>query len=91
MLNLFLDLSDVEEGGETYFPDLDISIQPRRGKAVLWANTLDSAPGSEVDLRIKHEARPVTKGRKFAANAWIHQFNFKIPNLWGCTGAFDVL
>jgi hypothetical protein len=25
-----IDLSDVEEGGETYFPDLDIAVKPKR-------------------------------------------------------------
>jgi prolyl 4-hydroxylase len=62
-----------------------------RGKALLWANTEDSDPGSSLELRSRHEAKPVLKGRKYAANAWVHQYNFKIPNLWGCTGAFDVI
>jgi hypothetical protein len=31
----------------------------------------------------------VIKGTKFAANAWIHQFDYSEPNIWGCTGAFD--
>lgn len=43
----------------------------------------------EIDERTIHEARPVLKGKKFAANAWIHLYNFKQSNLWGCTGAFD--
>jgi hypothetical protein len=36
-----------------------------------------------------HEARPVVVGTKFAANTWIHQYDFKKANLWGCTGTFD--
>lgn len=31
-------LNDIETGGETYFPDLDVSIQPRRGRMVVWHN-----------------------------------------------------
>lgn len=28
-------------------------------------------------------------GRKYAANSWIHLFDYMRPNLWGCTGVFD--
>jgi prolyl 4-hydroxylase len=38
-----------------------------------------------------HEAKPVLKGKKIAANSWIHLFNYEVPNLWGCTGSFDEL
>jgi prolyl 4-hydroxylase len=48
---------------------------------------LDSDP-TRQDPRTHHQALPVTKGTKFAANAWIHLFDYKMPNLWGCTGAF---
>ena len=37
------------------------------------------------------QARPVISGKKFAANSWIHLYDYEIPNLWGCTGTFDVL
>mgnify|MGYP005993173991 FL=1 len=38
-----------------------------------------------------HEAKPVIKGTKYAANSWIHLYNYAKSNLWGCTGAFDDL
>ena len=90
ILTFFLYLSDVEEGGETAFPSLNITVAPRRGKALLWPSTLDEAP-EEVDSRTIHAALPVIRGTKYAANSWIHLFNFRIPNLWGCTGTFDIL
>jgi hypothetical protein len=37
------------------------------------------------------QARPVIKGRKYAANSWIHLYDYEHSNLWGCTGTFDVL
>jgi hypothetical protein len=37
------------------------------------------------------KAKPVIKGRKFAANSWLHLYDFAKPNLWGCTGTFDDL
>ncbi len=80
------------EGGETHFPRVlgvggasSIKIKPELGKAVLWANTLNSNPQS-IDERTYHEALPVVKGIKYAANAWIHNYDYETPNLWACTG-----
>jgi prolyl 4-hydroxylase len=88
ILTFFLYLSDVEEGGETNFPDLGIAVTPKRGRALLWPSVLDEDP-TKIDPRTVHEARPVIKGRKFAANSWIHLYDYRKPNLWGCTGVFD--
>ena len=90
IMTFFLYLSDVEEGGETAFPLMNIAVKPQKGKALLWANTLNHSP-SDMDQRTMHEARPVVRGKKFAANSWIHMYNFETPNLHGCTGAFDQL
>lgn len=90
ILTFFLYLSDVEEGGETAFPTLGISIKPKKGKALLWPSVMSDDP-LLIDQRTMHEARPVIKGKKYAANAWIHLFDFAIPNLWGCTGTFDMI
>ena len=90
ILTFFLYLSDVEEGGETAFPSLGLSVQPKKGKALLWPSTLDSDPSRQEPTTI-HEARPVIKGVKYAANSWIHLYNYEVPNLWGCTGTFDEL
>ena len=39
---------------------------------------------SVKDYRTRHEALPVEKGRKFAANAWIHLFNNVEAQKQGC-------
>jgi len=88
ILTFFLYLSDVDEGGETAFPLLNIAVKPKKGKALLWPSVMDNDPESQ-DPRTTHEAKPVLKGTKFAANAWIHLYDFATPNLWGCTGTFD--
>jgi prolyl 4-hydroxylase len=88
VLTFFLYLSDVDEGGETNFPNLNVAVKPKRGKAVLWPSVKDSDPG-QIDWRTRHEAKPVISGTKYGANSWIHMNNFRIPNLWGCTGSFD--
>ncbi|KAJ1403180.1 hypothetical protein B484DRAFT_475823 [Ochromonadaceae sp. CCMP2298] len=90
ILTFFLYLSDVEEGGETSFPSLNLSVKPKKGKALLWPSTLSAHP-SRKDPRTDHEAKPVTKGVKYAANSWVHLYNYHVPNLWGCTGVFDEL
>ena len=90
ILTFFLYLSDVEEGGETSFPLLGLSVKPKMGRALLWPSVLDEDPGA-IDPRTSHEARPVIRGRKYAANSWIHSHDYVKPNLWGCTGTFDEL
>jgi len=88
ILTFFLYLSDVEEGGETNFPTLNIAVKPKKGRALLWPSVLDSNL-NRIDSRTRHEAKPVIKGIKYAANAWIHLFNYAVPNLWACTGSID--
>ena len=91
ILTFFLYLSDVDEGGETGFPLIKgpdgepIAIKPKKGSALLWPSTKNDNP-EEIDHRTLHQAKPVIKGRKFAANTWIHLHNFEKSNLWGCTG-----
>jgi prolyl 4-hydroxylase len=94
ILTFFLYLSDVEEGGETGFPQLNngegIKVRPKKGSALLWPSTTNDNPEAIV-LRTLHQAHPVVRGRKFAANTWIHLYDFEHSNLWGCTGTFDTL
>eukprot|EP01034_Spumella_vulgaris_P025125 gene25125-31544_t len=86
VLTFFLYLSDVEEGGATHFPDLNLTITPKKGKAVLWPNTLATNPSAK-DTRMSHEAQKVTRGVKYAANVWIHLMEWDRPSLWACTGS----
>jgi len=84
---LFMYLNDVEGGGGTRFTDLPggkHTFMPALGKAILWPSVLDGNP-DVVDPRTHHEALPVTKGEKFGANIWIHQYDFKTPHRTGCT------
>ena len=97
VLTFFLYLSDVDEGGETCFGKLadadgnsPLCIKPKRGRALIWPSVLSDSLLKQ-DPRTMHQAQPVTKGVKYAANAWVHLYNFAVPNLWGCTGIFDTL
>lgn len=87
IFTLFAYLNDVPEGGGTTFTDLPtgpVTFQPEKGKAVLWPSVLADSPHAKDD-RTHHEALPVTKGEKFGANFWIHQYDFKGPHSKGCT------
>mmetsp|Transcript_10336 Transcript_10336/g.15539 ORF Transcript_10336/g.15539 Transcript_10336/m.15539 type:complete len:504 (-) Transcript_10336:508-2019(-) len=44
LLTAFLYLNDVEEGGGTNFPRLGITVNPKRGRLLLWPSVLDSDP-----------------------------------------------
>ena len=84
ILTFFLYLSDVEEAGGTGFRDLNITVTPKKGRALLWPSVLNFDP-MEKDGRTMHEAITVEKGTKFAANAWIHMFDFVEAHKKGCT------
>jgi prolyl 4-hydroxylase len=83
VLTLFLYLNTVEAGGETNFPDINVTITPKIGKAVLWPNVLDDDP-LKMDRRTAHEALPVEKGLKYGANLWIHQRDWREVAARGC-------
>jgi len=68
MLTLYLYLNDVENGGGTNFDQLDVTVMPKRGRALLWPSVLDSNPDVK-DGRTTHQALPVGKDSlKFGAN-----------------------
>ena len=55
--------NDVEAGGGTNFPGLDITVMPKRGRLLIWPHVLDSDPNKEDD-RTEHQALPVEAGIK---------------------------
>ncbi|KAM7361953.1 prolyl-4-hydroxylase-alpha MP [Cochliomyia hominivorax] len=65
-------LADVEEGGGTAFPFLNILVKPRKGSMLFWYNLHTSGDG---DYRTKHAACPVLKGSKWIANVWLRQYD----------------
>lgn len=86
-MTFFLYLNDMEEdsGGGTDFTKLGITVQPKRGRAVVFPHVLNEAP-DKVDTRTIHRALEV-KGEgsvKYGANAFIHQRDFKTPHANKC-------
>ena len=64
-------LNNVEEGGATEFPLLNISVKPKQGSLLVWQNVI--AGTNEVHKGTLHAGRPVTKGEKFAFNLWFRE------------------
>jgi prolyl 4-hydroxylase len=83
-LTILLYLNTVEEGGGTNFPNLNnMTVLPKRGRALIWPAVLDENPNVK-DPRTDHQALPIEKGVKFAATICPHQRNFKEPHARGC-------
>ncbi len=55
-------LNDNFVGGETYFPHLDISIKPKKGRLSIWHHTEDF----DLDWSLIHESKEIVEGEKFA-------------------------
>ena len=83
ILTVLLYLNDVPAGGGTNFPQLGITVLPKRGRALIWPSVLDDRPNA-VDTRTTHQALAVNEGIKYAANTWFHMRDFKTPNANEC-------
>ena len=60
-------LNNVDEGGETYFPKLDLRVQPKQGRAVVWYNLHPNGKGNHDTL---HWGTPVKQGEKYIITKW---------------------
>ena len=65
-------LNDVEDGGETHFPQLDITVKPKKGSMVIFQN-VDPEDDSVPLYTSLHAALPVISGFKWACNIWFHK------------------
>lgn len=64
-------LSDVDEGGETSFPNIEKTITPKKGKIVVFHNCHKGTDEPHPDSL--HGALPVIKGEKWAFNLWFRK------------------
>jgi hypothetical protein len=67
---VFCYLTDVESGGETDFPLLDVRVQPKQGRVVHFHNL--HANGMPDD-RTLHAGMPVIAGTKWLATLWTRE------------------
>lgn len=62
-MSAVLYLNDVEEGGETYFDQIDVTVSPKAGRLVLFPSTYPYS----------HEARNPLSGNKYVLVTWFGQ------------------
>jgi prolyl 4-hydroxylase len=67
---LVMYLNDVEEGGETAFPMLNISVFPNKGMAVYFEYFYSNHELNDFTL---HAGTPVIKGEKWVATMWMRR------------------
>lgn len=69
-------LNDVEEGGGTSMTKLGITIQARKGRLLVFHNTLMDENGTHDRHPLsEHAGMPVIKGEKYAFNLWFKECN----------------
>lgn len=61
-VSIILYLSDVKEGGSTYFSHYDIDVQPRKGRILMFPS----------HFMFTHRANPPISDVKYACICWLH-------------------
>lgn len=67
---LIIYLNDVEAGGETVFPMLDLEVKPERGSALYFEYFYRQQELNNLTL---HSSVPVVRGEKWVATQWMRR------------------
>lgn len=80
-------LNDDFEGGETFFEWANLTVKPKKGKAIIFQNldaNLDLIPES------LHAGLPISNGIKWIANKWVRVWPFKLQNNYSISKKGDM-
>ncbi|PIC67470.1 2OG-Fe(II) oxygenase [Sporosarcina sp. P21c] len=67
---LVMYLNDVEQGGETFFPHLKLSVTPKKGMAIYFEYFYNDSLLNDLTL---HGGAPVEIGEKYVATQWMRK------------------
>jgi prolyl 4-hydroxylase len=73
---LIVYLNTAEDGGETFFPKLNLGIKPVQGNALYFSYTNSKG---ELDRMTLHGGNPVKKGEKWIMTKWLRQRELPRP------------
>ena len=71
MVTALVYLNDVEKGGATKFTKLDISVEAKKGRILVFHNHENNT--NTVHPLSEHAGTPVIEGEKYAFNLWFRQ------------------
>ena len=74
MATVLIWLTDVDEGGGTYFSSYGFEqvVMPTKGAALIWINVKASGGASSLQ---EHGGCPVAKGKKLVLGVWVDHYN----------------
>ena len=70
---LVMYLNNVEQGGETIFPEIGLKVFPKKGSILFFSNLNNQG---EVEPLTLHGGAPVIKGEKWIATKWLRQHKY---------------
>lgn len=70
IISVIMYLNDVEAGGATIFPEINLSVAPRKGGAVYFSYCNSQ---NQLDRMTLHGGAPVQRGEKWIATLWVRQ------------------
>ncbi len=80
LLTALMYLNDVEDGGGTIFPKLELEVEAKPGRMVIFHNVGDHAlEDTTRHRRALHGGSPVWGGQKWACNLWFRQLPYQAP------------
>lgn len=74
IMTVLMYLNTVANGGATYFPNVNLTVSPIQGRAIIWLNVLDDM--QTVDPSTFHEGQPPIDCDKWCATLWIRANTF---------------
>jgi len=78
ILTVYFYLNDVEAGGGTRFPKLNLTVYPAKGRALIWPSTNNVNPDTK-DPRTNHQALPVGAFSRIVLLVFVVRHTVSLP------------